>query len=52
MTGATCGQEFLTLSGTHDFTPFGELMILLIRYAYTCTLCMYEFVSVRTMLID
>ena len=44
------GQELLTLSGTHDFTPFGEFMILLIRYAYT--LCMYAFVSLRTMLID
>ena len=44
------GQELLTLSGTPDFTPFGEFMILLIRYTYT--LCMYEFVSLRTMLID
>ena len=44
------GQELLTLSGTPDFTPFGEFMILLIRYTYT--LCMYEFVSSRTMLID
>ena len=44
------GQELLTLSGTPDCTPFGEFMILLIRYTYT--LCMYEFVSLRTMLID
>ena len=44
------GQEMLTLSGTHDFTPFGESMILLIHYTYT--LCMYEFVSLRTMFID
>ena len=38
-------QELLTLSGTPDFTPF---MSLLIRYTYT--LCMYEFVSLRTTL--
>ena len=25
------GQEMLTLSGTHDFTPFVEFMILPIR---------------------
>ena len=28
------GQEMLTLSGTPDFTPFGEFMIVLIRYIY------------------
>ena len=33
-------------SGTPDFTPFGEFVILLIRY--TCTLCITEFVSLRT----
>ena len=38
MTGATCGQELLTLSGKPDFTPFGEFMILLIRYTYTFSL--------------
>ena len=40
----------LTLSGTPDFTPFGEFMILLIRYTYT--LCITEFVSLRTMFTD
>ena len=44
------GQELLTLSGTPDFTPFGEFMILLIRYTYT--LCMFELVSLKTMVID
>ena len=44
------GQEILTLSGTPDFTPFGEFMILLIRYTYT--LCITEFVSLRTMFTD
>ena len=28
------GQEMLTLSGTPDFTTFGELMISSIRYMY------------------
>ena len=28
------GQEILTLSGTPDITPFGEFMILPIRYIY------------------
>ena len=28
------GQEMLTLSGTHDFTPFGEFMISPILYIY------------------
>ena len=28
------GQEMITLSGTPDFTPFGEFMILLIGYIY------------------
>ena len=37
------GQEILTLSGTPDFTPFGEFMILLISYTYT--LCITEFVT-------
>ena len=27
-------QEMLTLSGTLDFTPFGEFMILPIHYIY------------------
>ena len=40
------GQEMLTISGTPDFTPFGEFMILLIRYTYT--LCITELVSLRT----
>ena len=36
----------------HSFrnTPFGEFMILLIRYTYT--LCITEFVSLRTMFTD
>ena len=51
MTGATCDAGIShSFSGTPDFTPVGEFMILLIRYTYT--LCMYEFVSLRTMLID
>ena len=44
------GQEMLTRSGTPDLTPFGEFMILLIRYTYT--LCITEFVSLRTMFTD
>ena len=28
------GQKMLTLSGTPDFTPFGEFMISPIRYNY------------------
>ena len=41
------GQEMLTLSGTHDFTPFWEFMISPIHYIYIT-----EFVSFRTMFAD
>ena len=37
-----------TLSGTPDFTPFGEFMILLAIY----TLYVTEFVSFMTMFTD
>ena len=36
----------LTISGTPDFTPFGEFMISPIHYTYT--LYITEFVSLRT----
>ena len=39
------GQEILTLSGTPDFTPFGEFMMSPIHYIYIT-----EFVSFRTCL--
>ena len=41
------GQEMLTLSGTPDFTPFGEFMISPIHYIYIT-----EFVSRMTMFKD
>ena len=41
------GQEMLTLSGTHDFTPLGEFMISPIHYIYIT-----EFVSLMTMFTD
>ena len=37
------GQEMLTLSGTPDFTPFGEFMISPIHY-----INITEFVNLRT----
>ena len=44
VTGATCGQEMLTLSGLPDNTPFGEFMISPIHHIFIS-----EFVSLGTM---
>ena len=41
------GQEMLTVSGTPEFTSFGEFMISPIHYTY-----IREFVSLRTMSTD
>ena len=50
------GFQFHGAGNAHSFrnTPFAEFMILLIRYTYmyTCTLCITEFGSLRTMFTD
>ena len=43
------GQKMLTVSGTPNFTHFGELLISPIHYIYTC---ITEFVNARTMFVD